>query len=95
MKRETAATDHILALTLKIGAYSAFACVAVGLLLRFATPLGDKVSAAGVLVLMATPVLRIVVAGVQFLREHDVKYAVVSLIVLAIVGLAYILGIQA
>jgi uncharacterized membrane protein len=45
-------------------------------------------------VLLATPVLRIVVACIQFFRERDFKYALVSLGVLGIVILAYCLGIQ-
>jgi uncharacterized membrane protein len=43
---------------------------------------------------LATPGLRIVVACIQFFREHDFKYALVSLGVLGIVILAYCLGIQ-
>jgi uncharacterized membrane protein len=52
------------------------------------------VAAVGLLVLLATPVLRIIVACLQFLREHDFKYALVSFGVLAIVVLAYVLGLQ-
>jgi uncharacterized membrane protein len=63
-------------------------------LLQFVTPFGSKITLAGVLVLLATPVLRIIVAGVQFVRERDMKYALVSLGVLCIVVLAYFLGIQ-
>jgi len=46
-------------------------------------------------VLLATPVLRIIVAGVQFLRERDVAYVLVSLGVLGIIALAYVLGVHA
>jgi uncharacterized membrane protein len=53
------------------------------------------VTVAGLVVLLATPVLRIIVAGLQFLRERDLKYALVSFGVLAIVALAYVLGVQA
>ena len=63
--------------------------------MQFAVPWGGKVAAAGLLVLLATPVLRIIVACLQFLRERDFKYALVSFGVLAIVVLAYVLGIQA
>ena len=94
MKQERAATDHILALTLKIGAYTAFALIVAGILLQFVAPFGSKVTVAGVLVLLATPVLRIIVAGIQFVRERDMKYALVSLGVLCIVVLACYLGIQ-
>lgn len=95
MNRENFATDRALALTLKIGAYSAFACIVAGLALHFATPWGDKITTAGFLILLATPGLRIIVAGIQFLREREYKYVLVSLGVLAIVVLAYVLGIQA
>jgi uncharacterized membrane protein len=95
MKPERAATDHILALTLKAGAYTAFALIVAGVVLQLVAPFGRKVTVAGVIVLLATPMLRIIVAGIQFLRERDMKYVLVSLGVLCIVVLAYFLGIQA
>jgi uncharacterized membrane protein len=94
MSRQDIAADRALSLTLKAGAYTAFALIAAGLLLRGAVPWGNKIVTAGLLVLLATPVLRIVVACIQFFRERDFKYALVSLGVLAIVILAYCLGIQ-
>ncbi|HEY5029373.1 MAG TPA: DUF1634 domain-containing protein, partial [Candidatus Angelobacter sp.] len=75
-------------------AYTAFTLIVAGLLLQFVVSWGARVAAAGLLVLLATPVLRIIVAGLQFLRERDFRYALVSLGVLAIVVLAYVLGIQ-
>ena len=95
MKPETPATERMLALTLKIGAYSAFACIVAGLLLRFAGHGGDKITMAGFLILLATPGLRILVAGIQFFRGREYKYVLVSLGVLAVIVLAYVLGIQA
>ena len=99
MKRNDAAADRILALTLKSGAYTALALIVAGLLLQFATPQsiktwGIKIATAGLLVLLVTPALRIVVACIQFLRERDFKYVLISFCVLAIVVLAYFLGIQ-
>ncbi len=94
MSRQDLAADRALSLTLKAGAYTAFALIVAGLLLQWATPWGIKVATAGLLVLLATPVLRIVVACIQFFRQHDFKYALVSLGVLSIVVLAYFLGIQ-
>lgn len=94
MSRQDVAADRVLSLTLKLGAYTAFALIAAGLILQLAIPWGEKVAAAGLLVLLATPMLRIIVACLQFLREHDFKYALVSFGVLAIVVLAYVLGIQ-
>lgn len=95
MKRETAATDHVLALTLKAGAYTAFAMILAGIVLQYWTAMGSKITYAGLLVLLATPVLRIMVAAVQFLRERDMKYVLISAGVLGIMILAYALGIQA
>ena len=97
MSRQDVAVDRILAFTLKAGAYTAFALVLAGLMLQWAapsSPWGGKIATAGLLVLLATPMLRIVVACVQFFRERDLKYALVSLGVLSIVVLAYFLGIQ-
>ena len=94
MSRQDVAADRALSFTLKFGAYTAFALIAAGLILQLAVPWGSRVAAAGLLVLLVTPVLRIVVACLQFLREHDFKYALVSFGVLAIVVLAYVLGLQ-
>lgn len=93
MSRQDVAADRVLSLTLKFGAYSAFALIVAGLILQLAVPWGTKVTAVGLLVLLATPALRIVVACLQFLRERDFKYALVSFGVLAIVVLAYVLGL--
>jgi uncharacterized membrane protein len=94
MSRQDLAADRVLSLTLKLGAYTAFALIVAGLLLQWAVSWGAKVTTAGLIVLLATPMLRIIVACLQFLRERDFKYALVSFGVLAIVVLAYFLGIQ-
>lgn len=96
MNRKDIAADRVLAFTLKAGAYTAFALIVTGLVLQvLGAAAGRAITAAGVLVLLATPALRIVVAGIQFLRERDYKFALVSLGVLSIVVLAYLLGVQA
>jgi uncharacterized membrane protein len=95
MSRQDVAADKVLSLTLKVGAYTAFALIVAGLILQLLVPWGTKVAVAGSLVLLATPTLRIIVACLQFLRERDFKYALVSFGVLAIVVLAYVLGVQA
>lgn len=93
MNRQDVAADKVLSLTLKFGAYTAFALIVAGLILQLAAPWGTKVTAVGLLVLLATPALRIIAACLQFLHERDFKYALVSLGVLAIVVLAYVLGL--
>jgi uncharacterized membrane protein len=95
MNRESAATDQALALTLKIGAYSSFASILAGLIFGFILPFGNKIIEIGFLILLATPGLRIVVAGIQFLREQEFKYVAISAGVLAVIVTAYVLGIRA
>jgi uncharacterized membrane protein len=95
MKPETPATERMLALTLKIGAYSAFACIVIGLVAHNFAGWGDKITTTGFLILLATPGLRIVVAGIQFLRGREYKYVLISIGVLAVIVLAFVLGIQA
>jgi uncharacterized membrane protein len=94
MSRQDVAADRVLSLTLKFGAYTAFALVVAGLALQLIVPWGSRVAVAGLFVLLATPGLRIIAACMQFLRERDFRYALVSFGVLAIVVLAYVLGIQ-
>jgi uncharacterized membrane protein len=95
VNRQDFAIDRMLSHTLKLGAYTALALILAGLTLQHFAAWGSKITAAGLLVLLATPALRIVVACIQFLHERDFKYALVSFGVLAIVVLAYVLGLQA
>ena len=94
MNRQDFAIDRMLSHTLKLGAYTALTLVLAGLILQHFTAWGSKIAAAGLLVLLATPALRIVVGCIQFLHERDFKYALVSFGVLAIVVLAYVMGLH-
>lgn len=94
MNRDLAA-DRLLALTLKAGAYTAFALIVAGLICSaFLGPAAQIVTRIGVLVLLATPALRIVVAALQFLRERDTKFVLISLGVLCVLALAFFLGVE-
>jgi uncharacterized membrane protein len=92
--RTDPAADRVVALTLKIGAYTAFSLIAAGMLMQIWLPMGKRVASAGLLVLLCTPVVRIVVAGLQYAHERDWKYVVVSAVVLGVMILAYALGIK-
>ncbi len=92
--RTDPAADRVVALTLKIGAYLAFSLIAAGLVMQIWLPMGKRVASAGLLVLLFTPLVRIVVAGLQFAHERDWKYVVVSTVVLGVMVLAYALGIK-
>jgi uncharacterized membrane protein len=55
---------------------------------------GDIVLRAGFLLLMFTPALRIIVAGIVYLKEKDYRYALVSLVVLTIVTATSVLAMM-
>lgn len=94
MNRDVAA-DRALALTLKAGAYTAFGLIVAGLICSaLVGPAGEIITKIGVLVLLATPALRVIVAALQFLRERDSKFFYISIGVLSVIALAFVLGVQ-
>ncbi|HEY6338533.1 MAG TPA: DUF1634 domain-containing protein [Candidatus Sulfotelmatobacter sp.] len=89
------AFDRIVALVLRVGAFSCFFVMLAGLLAGLfipgRVPLG--IERAGVLLMLATPVVRVVVACFLFFREKDMKYGWISLGVLTILLLGAVFGI--
>ena len=89
------ATDHWVAMTLQVGAYLSFTllliAVAMGLAGLSAPAL--MIAKAGVIVLLVTPMLRIVAAMLMYISEHDRKMVFVSLTLLLVVITASVLGV--
>ena len=86
--------DRIVAAVLRWGAYVSFLIVCIGLLLSVQDPVpGNRWIRIGLLVLIATPVSRIVTLLVTFLLDRDKKYALISFTVLLIVVLSSVFGI--
>ena len=87
--------DRVVALVLRVGAFSCFfimlAGVSVGLFVSGRVPL--NIERAGVLLMLATPVARVIVACFLFFREKDWKYGWISLGVLVILMLGSVFGI--
>jgi uncharacterized membrane protein len=87
--------DRVVALVLRIGAFGCFfimlAGVSVGLFVSGRVPL--TIERAGVLLMLATPVARVIVACFLFFREKDWKYGWISLGVLVILMLGSVFGI--
>lgn len=78
--------QKIVGLTLRVGSFGSIALIVMGALLLVShVEMGAWVLQAGFLLLMFTPALRILVAGIVFLHEGDRRYALVALIVLSIV----------
>ena len=89
------AFDRAVAMVLRIGAFGCFFIMLSGLIaalfMRGHIPL--DIERAGVLLMLATPVVRVLVACVLFFREKDFKYGWISFGVLAILMLGAVFGI--
>ena len=87
--------DRIVALVLRVGAFSCFFVMLAGLIVGWFVsgriPL--DIERAGVLLMLATPVVRVIVACFLFFREKDMKYGWISLGVLVILMLGSVFGI--
>ena len=89
------AFDRVVAIVLRTGAFGCFFVMLAGLIVgwfvRGSIPLG--IERAGVLLMLATPVVRVVVACFLFFWEKDWKYGWISLGVLIILMLGSVFGI--
>ena len=89
------AFDRIVALVLRTGAFGCFCIMLAGLIVSLFTrgPIPLEIERAGVLLMLATPVVRVIVACFLFFREKDYKYGYISLGVLVILMLGAVFGI--
>lgn len=89
------AFDRIVALVLRVGAFSCFSVMLAGLTVGFFVhnriPLA--IERVGVLLMLATPVVRVMVACYLFFKEKDNRYGWISLGVLVILMLGALFGI--
>ena len=98
-KPKPAASSHepielTLARLLRVGSLIAAVLIAVGLgiMLSGNEQLASRLVTAGLLVLMATPVLRVVTAGIIFIREKDWRFACFCLVVICALAAGIYLG---
>ena len=87
--------DRAVAMVLRIGAFSCFFIMLAGLIdgLFVRGNISLDIERAGVLLMLATPVVRVIVACFLFFREKDWKYGWISLGVLVILMLGSLFGI--
>jgi len=82
-------------MVLRVGAFACFFVMLAGLIdgwfMTGAIP--TDIERAGVLLMLATPVVRVIVACFLFFREKDYKYGWISLGVLVILLLGSVFGI--
>jgi uncharacterized membrane protein len=89
------AFDRVVALVLRIGAFSCFFVMLAGLIDGFFVKgrVPADIERIGVLLMLATPVVRVMVACYLFFQENDRKYGMISLGVLVILMLGAVFGI--
>ena len=89
------AFDRVVAMVLRVGAFSCFFIMLTGLIVGLFLPgrIPQQIERAGVLLMLATPVVRVIVACFLFFREKDNKYGWISLGVLLILMLSTLFGI--
>ncbi len=89
------AFDRAVALVLRIGAFGCFFIMLAGLIagLFMSGHIPLDIERAGVLLMLATPVVRVLVACVLFFWKKDFKYGWISFGVLAILMLGAVFGI--
>jgi len=89
------AFDRAVALVLRTGAFGCFFIMLAGLICGLFVPgrIPLEIERIGVLMMLATPVVRVIVACFLFFREKDRKYGWISLGVLVILMLGAVFGI--
>jgi uncharacterized membrane protein len=89
------AFDRVVALVLRVGAFGCFFIMLAGLLIGLFIHgrISVDIERAGVLLMLVTPAVRVLVAGVLFLHEKDWKYGAISFGVLTILLLGALFGI--
>lgn len=89
------AVEVIVAKALRVGVGVAAGLIALGLVLSELAVTPDKAAelvTAGLMVLVLTPVLRVVAALWVYVRERDYTYALFSLVVLTVLALGILIG---
>jgi len=96
VKAQSHHSERWIALTLRSGAYGSFAILILAMLLALLgqAHAAEVTSRVGVLVLMATPTLRIITAIFMYISARDKKMALVATGVLAIVIISSVVGLN-
>jgi len=89
------ALDRAVALVLRTGAFGCFFIMLAGLIDGFfmSGRIPTDIERAGVLLMLATPVVRVIVACFLFFREKDYRYGWITLGVLVILILGSVFGL--
>jgi len=77
--------EHVISLVLRTGVVTSSVCLGVGLVLSLigAGELSQLLLNVGVIVLLATPVVRVLVSITEYISERDWAFVVLTAVVLA------------
>lgn len=95
-RRVDARLERWLGLTLRVGVIVATTLLTVGLALQLAAIAGDAarvLAHVGLIVLMATPVARVVISVVEYASQRDWPFLALTLTVLGILVVSFLLGV--
>ncbi len=94
-QRREPAFDRAVAWVLRVGAFGCFIIMVAGLItgLFLKNSIPHYIELTGVLLMLATPVVRVIVACFLFFQEKDFRYGYISLGVLVILLLGSVFGI--
>ena len=83
--KPAARLERVIGTVLRIGVTTSSVCLAIGAALFFfsAGPMAAALLQAGIIILLATPVARVVVSVVQYMGDRDWTFTALTLIVLA------------
>ena len=87
--------EHRLGVLLKAGVLSSAASLAIGLIAWFAagpTTLSGSAMTIGLLILMATPILRVIVSLVAYIRMRDWFFVGTTVAVFVLLGITVLLA---
>jgi uncharacterized membrane protein len=81
----TSRLEHVISIVLRTGVVTSSVCLGVGLALSLvgATSLAEVLLNVGVIVLLATPVVRVLVSIAEYISERDWGFVMLTVIVLA------------
>ena len=76
--------EHVIGTVLRVGVRTSTACLACGVAVYFLSPgpFANVLLQAGILILLATPLARVVVSVVQYVGDRDWTFTTLTLIVL-------------
>jgi uncharacterized membrane protein len=76
--------ERVVGIVLRVGVAASSACLALGLMLTFVggTAAAGLLLQIGIVVLLVTPVARVMVSTVQYVSERDWTFATLTIIVL-------------